>query len=427
MNIGMVVLVGFVGVVIGMLAVWSWMSIKVAGLRASLEAKNGELEDEKARREDDRRTNALQMAECRRANDASVNAMLEKVTNVTYESLKQREKELAEANGQQVTALMEPMRQQLEAMRKTTEAATKCQGEIGLKMEGFCKGMRDTSLSFGLQAKSFTDALTGANKKQGNWGETILGQVLENCGLREGTHYVAQTGTGEGIPDYQVFDPCTRKILIVDSKMSWTKYEQAYKMQPGAERTQALKEHVASVKRHIDELEKADYPSRQKPPRDGYSFIPLTAMFVPCDAALAVALEEEPGLVDYAFKKNVALVSPLTLFGFLQLVSRGWAKYDSDRNANEIVEQAKLMVTYVDRLFRELENMGNSLKSADEAYQKVFKLAVAEPSGQCIKGPALEVLKLGGKPRRVLKSKTLSGTAVAEPVVTEATDESLER
>lgn len=407
MNISVLVLVGVVGVVVGMLAVWSWMSAKVAGLKVSLEAKNSELEAEKARRQDDRLANERQMAECKRANNAYADALLEKVANVTNESLKQRERELAERNGRQVTALMEPMRQQLEAMRKTTEAATKCQGEIGLKMEGFCKGMRDTSLSFGLQAKSFTDALTGANKKQGNWGESILGQVLENCGLREGTHYVAQTGSGEGIPDYQVFDPCTRKVLIVDSKMSWTKYEQAYKMEPGAERTAALREHVASVKRHIDELEKADYPTKQKPLRDGYSFIPLTAMFVPCDAALAAALEEEPGLVDYAFKKNVALVSPLTLFGFLQLVSRGWAKYDSDRNANEIVEQAKLMVTYVDRLFRELENMGNSLRNADEAYRKVFRLAVAEPSGQCVKGPALEVLRLGGRPKKALKSKAL--------------------
>ena len=230
--------------------------------------------------------------------------------------------------------------------------------------------------------------------------------MLENCGLKEGEHYVAQAGSGAGIPDYQVFDPCSKKILIIDSKMSWTKYEQAYKMEPGAERSKALKEHVASVKRHIDELEAADYPNTQKPLRDGYEILPITAMFVPCDAALAAALEEEPALVDYASKHGVALVSPLSLFGSMLLVSKSWSKYNAVKNSDKIVEQAKLLVTYVDRLFKGLETMGKALKDASAAYETVLGLAVTEPSGQCIKGPALKIIKLGGTPDKGVSSKT---------------------
>lgn len=381
------------GFAVGALVVWAWMSGKVSSLKAQLAS--------------DRRLHEQVNAERERTVREHLRGMMSEMGHATMKVFEEREKALAAKNAEQVNVLLEPMRQQLEGFRKAAEESKKTNGDLGVKIEDFFKGIRETSVNLGEQVKSFTDALRGSNKKQGNWGENILGQVLENCGLREGEHYIAQTGSGEGIPDYQVFDPGSGKVLVIDSKMSWTKYEEAYKTPEGPERTMALKEHVASVKRHVDELFKADYPNRQKPPRDGYQYIPLTAMFVPCDAALAAAIETEPGLVDYAFKKNVALVSPLTLFGFLLLVSRAWSKYNIDRNSSAIYEEAKKLVTYVDRLFRGLESMGSSLDSARDAYEKVLKLAAAEPSGQCIKGPALKILKLGGKPDRGVSSEAL--------------------
>lgn len=333
--------------------------------------------------------------------------MLAEMRNLTAETLAEREKDLARRNEEQMKGLLAPMHQRLDDFRKAAEDSKKANGELSVKIGEFFKGIAETSQSFGRQAKSFTDALTGANKKQGNWGETILGQVLENCGLKEGEHYIAQSGSGSGIPDYQIFDPGSAKILIIDSKMSWTKYEEAYRLPEGAARAEALKEHIQSVKRHIDELFAADYPHKQVSPRAGYEYIPLTAMFVPCDAALAAALESDSALVDYAFKRNVALVSPLTLFGFLQLVSRAWSRYNIDRNTNAIYDEAKKLVSYVDRFFKELEGFGADLEKARGKYETLVRLAATEPSGQCIKGPALKILKLGAKPDKDLKSKEL--------------------
>lgn len=334
--------------------------------------------------------------------------LLAELRNLTAETLAEREHDLARRNEEQLKGLLAPMHQRLDDFRKAAEESKRTNGELGVKIGEFFKGIAETSQSFGRQAKSFTDALTGANKKQGNWGETILGRVLENCGLREGEHYLAQSGSTAGIPDYQIFDPGSAKILVIDSKMSWTRYEEAYRLPDGAARTEALKEHVQSVKRHVDELFAADYPHRQIPPRAGYAYIPLTAMFVPCDAALAAALEFEPALIDYAFKRNVALVSPLTLLGFLKLVSLAWSRYNIDRNTNAIYDEAKKLVGYVDRFFRELEGLGADLDKAREKYETLLKLAATEPSGQCIKGPALKILKLGAKPDKDLKSKELA-------------------
>lgn len=397
-----------VGFALGATLVWFYLSPRIASFRSALDLKTVELESEKQARAADARANERLNAERDRTVREQLKGMMAEMGNVAVKVLTDRERDLAAKNEEQVKHLLAPLHQRLEDFRRAAEDSKKTNGELGVRIEDFFKGIRETSVRFGLQAKSFTDALTGANKKQGNWGESILGQVLENCGLKEGVHYLAQEGSGAGIPDYQVFDPGSAKVLIIDSKMSWTKYEEAYRLPEGAERAVALREHVASVKRHVDELFKADYPTRQRPPRDGYQYIPLTAMFVPCDAALAAAIEEEPGLVDYAFKRNVALVSPLTLFAFLQLVSRAWSKYNVDRSTNEIYDEARKLVGYVDRLFRNLEELGESLAKAQDRHAAVMQLAALEPSGQCLKGPAMKILKLGGRPDRGLKSKTLS-------------------
>lgn len=383
---------------------------RISGLVKSLSERDAELQVERSARALERATGDRIIAEREKTVNEQIKTMLAQVGNLTASTLAEREKTLAEKNGEQVRALLAPMHQKLDEFRKAAEDSKKANGDLGVKIGEFFKGIKTTSESFGAEAKSFTDALRGANKKQGNWGEAILGQVLEDCGLKEGVGFFAQTGSGAGIPDYQVADPGTRKMLIIDSKMSWTRYEEAYRMPEGEERRKALQEHVASVKRHIDELKKADYPHTQLPPKPGYAYVPVTAMFVPSNAALEAALETEPGLVDYALKNDVALVSPLTLFGFLVLVSRSWSRYGIDRNSERIYEEAKKLVTYVDRTFRYLEDLGRHLGEAKAKFDDVMGLMALEPSGQCIKGPANAIIRLSERDATTLRSKTLTAS-----------------
>lgn len=391
------VVVGIIGVSAGFVLGWALMAKKALALKVALAQKTSELEAEK--RIGAEREQKLQQ---------QMKGMLAELTNVTAEVLAKREQALAVKNEEQVRNLLAPMHQRLDDFRKAAEESKKTSGELGVRIGEFLTGIKGASQELLTGAKSFSEMLAGANKKQGDWGEAVLGQALENCGLKKDVHYVAQQGSGEGIPDYQVFDPGSKKVLIIDAKMSWTKYEQAYKMPHGEERRRALQEHVKSVKGQIDKIYKADYPNRQQPLREGYAFVPLTAMFVPSDAALAAAIEEDAGLVDYAFKRNVALVSPLTLYGFLQLVSRAWANYHIEKNTNEIFDEAKKLVKYVDRLFVSLQGLGKSLSSAKDSYDEAMKLAATDPEGQCVKGPALKILKLGAKPDTLIKSQSLN-------------------
>ena len=402
------ILAAAAGLAAGAVLVWAVLGRRIAGLRALLGVRSAELAAERAARDRERALQAQFAAEREKTVQAQLRGMLAEVENVTAAALERRERTLAARNAEQVRGLLAPMHAKLDDFRRAAEDSRKANGDLGVRIGEFLRGIQATSASFGQQAKSFTDALAGANKKQGNWGEAILGRMLSDCGLREGEGYFLQKGTGGGIPDCQVADPAGRKLLVIDAKMSWTKYEEAYRLPAGEERRAALREHVASVKRHIDELARKDYPGRLVPCVAGYGYVPLTAMFVPCNAALEAALEEDPGLMDYALKHDVALVTPLTLFGFLALVSRAWSRYAVDRNGVRIYDEAKKLVGCVDGLFRHLEDLGDALRKAGERYEAVLNLARIDPAGQCIKAPAMRILKLGARPDRGLRSRTMA-------------------
>ena len=402
-------LAGGCGFLLGALLALLPALIRLSRLKSQLASADAEIKSAQERHRLEQLASERIYAERERTVREQLQSMLSQLGAAADAAMEKRERELIAKNSEQLGHLLAPMRMKLDDFRKAAEDSRKTNDELGVKIGEFFRNIKLTSDSFGQQARSFTDALTGANKKQGNWGEAVLAQALENCGLKKDEGYFLQTGSGGGIPDCQIADPASGKLLIVDAKMSWTKYEQAYRLPDGAERRAALKEHVASVKRHIDELAKADYPHRQTPPKSGYTYIPLTAMFVPCNAALESALDTEPALVDYALKRDVALVSPTTLFGFLILVSRAWSKFEIDRNSDRIYEEARKLVAYVDRFFKNLEELGEAINKSEEKYTAVFNLARLDPEGQCIKGPAEKIINLGARPEKELKSKTLAG------------------
>ncbi len=210
------------------------------------------------------------------------------------------------------------------------------------------------------------------------------------------------------IPDVRIIDHVGERILIVDSKMSWTNYATAYEMEEGPARTEELKKHTASVKKHIKELAEKNYPSMAAPKEfPNYKYVPLTAMFVPCEAALEVALQEDPTLMEDAFKSGVALVTPHTLLGFLYLISRAWSQFQIDRNTEGILLEANKLVKYVDRLFFELESAESSLAKSQDSLSHALKLANKEGDGQSVKGSINRIIKLGARHEKDFRSKAL--------------------
>ena len=393
MQIFLMLLAAVVGFALGALAVWAFCAAKVASLRAALRA------GEEVRGETERRT-----AEAMRT-------LLAQVSSVTAEKLAEREKALNETNGTQVRALLEPLYRQLESFRTAANESAKATQKVEGEIRSHFDALKGTAVRFEREATGFVAALRSGNKKQGLWGENVLADVLRRSGLVEGEHFVTQTGTGAGdIPDAVIFDAVSAKMMVVDAKTSLKDYLDAYNADDEAARTVALRQHLASMRKHVQELADKNYPANGRQLRDGYTYVELVAMFVPCDGMLEEAIRLDPKFPQFAYERGVVLVTPLTLLGYLWLIARGWSKYNLDRNCERIFEQAKLLVERVDKLFTSLEAAGKKMKSASDELDDALKLAAQDGSGRSIKGPALRICKLGGKPDKGLKSAALTQT-----------------
>jgi DNA recombination protein RmuC len=224
----------------------------------------------------------------------------------------------------------------------------------------------------------------------------------------KGVHYNAQQsfGTEEGrkMPDYTVNLP-EDKHIIIDSKTSLTAYEKYYNSQIEEEKKSFLKEHILSVKKHIDELSKKNYqdlPSLNQPE--------YVLMFIPLDAASALAVKESPEILEYAFAKNVVMVTPSTLLATMKTVSYIWRQENQKKNVLEIAKQGGLLY---DKFVSFAQILAEADKKMTEAKDKTEE-AIKRLSGSDKKGDSLvervqKLKELGASVKKDMPKELLDG------------------
>ena len=232
-------------------------------------------------------------------------------------------------------------------------------------------------------------------KVLGDWGEMILETLLESSGLQKGIHFRVQEDfrTEEGAhvrPDVVLLLPGDKQ-MVIDSKVSLTAYA-AYAEADGADgsaRKAALAAHVASVRKHIDELAGKSYQKLTSASPD------FVIMFVPNEPAFLVALQSDPKLWDDAYRRKVILSSPTNLFAILKIVDDLWRRDNQDRYALEIARQGGALY---DKFVGFAENflaVGDALGRTDKAYRAALG-QLREGNGNLVRR-AESLRKLGVK------------------------------
>lgn len=327
----------------------------------------------------------------------------EQFVNLSVETLNARSGELSQKNREEISNLLTPLRQQLEAFASSATAAQKTNEQIGTAIKTQIESIRLTAANLGQQAEGLASALRGGSKVQGAWGEEVLAHVLKASGLQENIHFFCQKGeSGVGIPDVQVLDP-TGRVMLVDSKVSLTDYLRSCNAQDDRTRQEALADHVKSIKRQIDMLAKKEYVRKFKSANPDKMFIEVVAMFMPNDACFAAAVATDATVVNYAAERNIIIVTPVTLMSYLRLVSHAW-QYDClDKNNDKIIEQARILLGRVDGCVGALEKMREHLLKADAEYENVMGLLGRREGKLSMVKPAQELVNLGV---RLAKSKS---------------------
>ena len=288
--------------------------------------------------------------------------------------LKTNSEKFSTQNNENLTKMITPIKEQFDAFKKQINDVYIKETQERSMLQSEIKAIKEINHQMSNDAKNLTRALKGESKKQGIWGEMILESVLENSGLREGHEYEREASfihEGDGNryrPDVIVHLPDTREIII-DAKTSLTAYEQYINVDEENRATFASL-HVSSMKKHVDELSAKDYTKLK-----GIETLDFIFMFVPIESALLMAMEQDPTLFDYAFKKRVVMVGPTTLMVSLRAVENTWKYEHQQKNAQEIAKRAGLLFDKFVGFLESVEKLGKQIvtvqKTYDETYNKL--------------------------------------------------------
>jgi DNA recombination protein RmuC len=220
------------------------------------------------------------------------------------------------------------------------------------------------------QAARLTNALQGQKKVQGNWGELMLENVLDNSGLRAGVDYQRevsfQTEEGRRRPDVIIYLP-QQKHLVVDAKTSLAAYTRYVNAEQDEERMLALAEHCQAVKDRIVELADRNYYQL-----NGLNSPEVVFMFIPIESAYVEALKQDPLLYQKALERNVLVATPTTLLTSLNIVRQLWRFEDQNKHSAELANRAEKFYAKLTSFLDSMQGVGKQLDKARESYDKAF-------------------------------------------------------
>ncbi len=292
---------------------------------------------------------------------------------IAADLLRTQAQELREANSRQMDAILRPLSQNLNDFRRTVNDCYVQENASRKSLSDQVERLMRLNESIGTEARNLSSALKGNSKVQGDWGEMVLTTLLEQAGLHEGIHFLTQATRDdlghtlrdrEGHlqrPDVIVNLPEGRKIII-DSKTSLTAYADLCATQDEATRTARTRDHLRSMRSHIDELAAKRYDKTVAGSAD------YVMMFVPNEGAYIAAQQAEPELWQYAFRKGVAIVSPTHLFSVMQIISQLWVQDKQNRHTLEIARKGGALYDKVMLFMQSFEEVGNALDKARDSY-----------------------------------------------------------
>ena len=309
--------------------------------------------------------------------------------------------ETSSANiGQIVNPLKESITKMEEAMQKSSKEAVSMNSAMKVNLEQMIRQSQAAQAT----TEELTKAFKHQSKVQGDWGETVLTELLTSQGLTEGVQFDTQAtirdAKGETIKseDGSIMRPDVilhldqKREVVIDSKVSLTAFFDFVNAENDADRQRNLKAHVESLQKHVKELAKKDYSSYIQPPKVKMDYV---IMFVPHTGALWTALNEQPDLWRKAMEQNVYIADEQSLYAALKIISMTWTQIKQAQNHEEVYKLANEMIDRVGQFVTKYEEVGKALEKAQKAYDG--GKAKLEDHGQSILMSANKLVKLGAK------------------------------
>lgn len=267
---------------------------------------------------------------------------------------------------QAVRALVEPLTRTLDEVRGQLTAVQRSRVESDAALREQVDAMRTVSEGVRAQTAQLATALR-ASQVRGRWGEMQLRRVVEAAGMLAHVDFVEQeqVRTDDGLqrPD-MVVRLAGGKQVVVDAKVAFLGYLDAVQTSDERMRAERLAAHARHVRAHVDQLAAKRYWDQFAPAPE------FVVMFVPAEAFLHAALEQDASLWEYAAERHVVVATPTTLLALLRTVAYGWRQDALAANAQAVLDLGKQLHGRLATLGGHLARLGRSLDGAAQAYNQ---------------------------------------------------------
>lgn len=334
--------------------------------------------------------------------------------HIANQILEEKTSKFTLQNKASMDLILSPLKENIKAFEEKVDRVYKAESDERNILKGVISQLMDQSKQIQEDANNLTKALKGDSKKQGNWGEIILERVLERSGLVKDQEYRIQssfsTVLGNRLQPDVIIDLPDDKHIVVDSKVSLVAYEKYVSAETDEEREIYLKQHLLSLKNHIQDLSGKNYQALYQ-----INSPDFVLLFVPIESSFGIAVQKDAELFSYAWDRKVVIVSPSTLLATLRTISSIWKQERQNRNVLEIARLSGSMYDKFVGFIADMESIGRNIRQSQDAYDKALN-KLSSGAGN-LATTADKIKKLGAKTTKQIDHKFLDPALADDEVL----------
>jgi DNA recombination protein RmuC len=323
----------------------------------------------------------------------------ESIANKIFE---EKTSSFSKSSKENIAQILSPLENNIKEFKQKVEDTYDKESKQRFSLEEKIKELVNLNEQISIDANNLTNALKGEAKTQGNWGEMILENILDHSGLVEDREYFVQESYTDDNgkrkqPDVVIRYPKDRHI-VVDSKVSLTAYERFANCKDKKQQAQYLVDHIKSIRSHIDDLSSKEYDNIEQS-------LDFVFMFVPIEPAYMTAIHYDQDIWNYAYKKNIVLISPTNLIVALKMIADIWKREHQNANAMDIAKRGEALYDKFVNFVSDIDEMDKAINKASEKCTGAIKKLSRGPGN--LVGQAEKLKKMGLNTKKSLPDKYL--------------------